>query len=183
MRGSHIRANLQEIDALGAVAAEVRRRIPAAILAEVDASTSVAWLPVECDLAITRAVVDVVGVPGVRAWSRNALVRSAEGPLLRPLIQGARALFGLSPHGIYKVAPRGFAAIYRDAGSLRYTSSGPNAAKLVHTDVPEQLLAVPWYLEGIAGAFEAAYEMFHLEGRVDMDIGSDGTVVYLATWR
>jgi hypothetical protein len=43
-------------------------------------------------------------------------------------------------------------------------------ARLVHEDIVPLLLEVPWYLEGIAGAFEAGYAFLGLEGEVGLEL-------------
>jgi len=149
---------------------DIRAKISLDVLEKVANSVSVAWLPVECDVDITRAVVDVLGVEGNRRWSRDALLRSAHGPLLKPILEGAIALFGLTPHGLYRVTPRGFAMIYRNIGEVRYEVVGDQHARIVHEAIPPSLLEVPWYLEGIAGAFEAGYAFLGLEGEVRFEL-------------
>ncbi len=149
---------------------EIRARISSDVLEQVANSVSVAWLPVECDVHITRAVVDVLGVRGNRRWSRDALLRSANGPLLKPILDGASAPVGLTPHALYKVGPRAFGMIYRDLGEVRYEHIDPRHARIVHEAIPASLVDAPWYLEGIAGAFEAPYVFLGLEGDVAMEL-------------
>lgn len=162
---------------------DIRSRISSDVLEQVANSVSVAWLPVECDVDITRAVVEVLGVSGNRRWSRDALLRSANGPLLKPILDGASALFGLTPHALYKVAPRGFGMIYRDLGEVRYEALGEQHARIVHEGIPESLLAAPWYLEGIAGAFEAGYVFLGLEGDVQLSLdAAEHTAHYDVRW-
>lgn len=171
MRASHLRSNLEEINRMPEPArSQIRSKISPEVLEQVANSVSVAWLPVACDVDITRAVVDVLGVEGNRRWSRDALLRSATGPLLKPIIDGASALFGLTPHAFYKVAPRGFGMIYRDLGEVRYELVGEQIARITHEGIPASLLEVPWYLEGIAGAFEAGYVFLGLEGEVRLEL-------------
>jgi hypothetical protein len=171
MRASHLRSNLEEINRMPEPARSgIRDKISPDVLEQVANSVSVAWLPVECDVDITRAVVDVLGVEGNRRWSRDALLRSANGPLLKPILDGASALFGLTPHALYKVAPRGFGMIYRNIGEVRYEVVGELRARIVHEEILPSLLEVPWYLEGIAGAFEAGYVFLGLEGEVHLEL-------------
>lgn len=184
IRASQLRANLEEINRMPEPGrSEIRRLIGEATLEDIANSASVAWLPVEYDMTITRAVVDVLGHEGNRRWARDALLRSATGPLLKPVFDGARAVFGVSPHALYRIIPRGFGLIYRGAGEVEYEQLGERHARLVHAELPALLSGAPWYLEGIAGAFEAGYAIFGGQGDVDLVVDPVArTATYEVRW-
>lgn len=184
MRASQLRANLEEINRMPEPGrSEIRRLIGEPTLEHIANSASVAWLPIEFDLTITRAVIDVLGAEGNRRWARDALLRSATGPLLKPVFDGARAVFGVSPHALYRILPRGFGLIYKGAGEIEYQQVGERHARIVHTGVPALLCAAPWYLESIAGAFEAGYAVFGGQGDVQLVVDPVAhTATYEVRW-
>lgn len=184
MRASHIRSNLEELEQFGGPTAErVRARIAKSTFVAIEDAASVAWLPVEIDIDITRAVFDELGPKAVRKWSRDALVRSTEGPLLRPIIDGTRSLFGLTPHTLLKLMPRGFDLVYRGCGGLRYEEESEHACVLHHTGVPATFFDGEAYLEGMAGGFEAAILLGGADGTVELSSHrSAGTARYRAVW-
>lgn len=184
MRASHIHSNLLELDTFGPeLAARMKRRISAETLAAVGDASTVAWLPVEHDIEISRAVRDVVGIAGLRSWSLEAMARSAQGPLIRPLVDGASTLFGVTPHALYRMLPRGYGLVYRHCGENAYVQTGEASGVVTQTGVPA-LLFEHDYLEGTAGAFMAFPRIFHYEGAAVLRLSpSTGTATFDVSWK
>lgn len=183
MRASHIHTNLLELESFGAeLAARIRGRIAESTLLAVSDSSSVAWLPVEHDIEISRAVLEVVGVAGLRSWSLDAMARSAAGPLIRPLVDGASKLFGVTPHALYRILPRGYGLIYRDCGENVYEQTGETSGVVTQTGVPA-LLFEHSYLEGTAGAFQAFPHIFRWDGTAELTLfPSKQMAVFEVAW-
>lgn len=159
MRASHLQSNVAALDDLGAVwARRVRDAVPDEVLREIEESVRVAWLPLELDEALTGAVERVCGRDRMRRWSRDAIARSAEGPLLGP-IMGALTRIGLTPHLALGRVPRGWGLVYRHCGHLRYERTGETSGELVHEDVPDLVLHNRPYLEGIGGSMDGIMEL------------------------
>lgn len=158
MRASHIDSNLRALAALGPERERIiREQVPEVVRAVEDASR-VAWLPLEMDIRLTDAVERACGRERMKRWARDAIERSAEGWLLRPVLVGLTAL-GLSPEVALKRVPAGWSLVYRDCGVLHYEHADEHGITIVHSDVPESMLACLTYLEGIAGAFEGVAEL------------------------
>jgi hypothetical protein len=183
MRASHQQSNL---DALAALGEELEKKALAHIsedtLRTVREAPRNAWLPVEHDIDITEAVYRELGTEGVRGWSRDALLRSMEGPLLKPFLDGAVAVFGLKPTQMYRVVPRGFPSVYRACGDLTYLGDGDGRVTLHWERVPPVLMAHRPYVEGIAGAFEAVLEVCKVTGRVEVVAAGESEIDFVATW-
>ncbi len=168
MRASHIHTNLLELESCGVeLAARMRGRVAESTLLAVTDSSTVAWLPVEHDIEISRAVLDVVGVAGLRTWSMDAMARSAEGPLIRPLVEGAGKLFGVTPHALFRILPRGYGLVYRDCGENVYEQTGEASGVVTQTGIPS-LFFEHSYLEGMAGAFQAFPRIFQCDAVVTL---------------
>ena len=123
-----------------------------------DDASRVAWLPLEIDVELTAAVERVVGRDRMRRWARDAIVRSTEGPLLRPIVAGLQAM-GLTPHNALRRAPYGWTLIYRHCGVLHYQRDGDHGVVLVHEDVPALMFDSPGYPHGIGGTFDGVMEL------------------------
>lgn len=181
MRASHIDSNLRSLAALGAERERaIREQVPEVVRA-VEAASRVAWLPLELDIQLTDAVERACGLERMKRWARDALGRSSEGWLLRPVVVGLSAL-GLTPEGALKRVPSGWPLIYRDCGQLHYQHADEHGITLVHSEVPAAMIENSTYLEGIAGAFEAIAEIGggrQVRSSVELD---RGVVYYRCDW-
>jgi len=183
MRASHMLSNVESLDTLGPPDAEAIRERCREAIAEIESAVRTAWLPLWLDVELTRGVEHVCGRERMLRWSRDAIARSADGPLLRPFMQGLRAL-GLNPHASLRLAPRAWDAVYRHCGALTYERVSEREAALVQRDAPALIVDVQTYQYGIAGGFEGAMELAGGEGcevipHADV---ARGEVRYVGTW-
>lgn len=126
------------------------------------------WLPIEIDIELGLAVADVLGPDVDRERARLCVLHCFETPLLRPFIQGADMLFGFSPAALIAAIPRGWPAVYRNAGVLRYEVD-PGLRRVIICDaVPPRVIASRLYLESIAGALESVFDLSKVEGSVTL---------------
>ena len=155
MRASHMKANLASLLTLGDAAKHRIRAAEPEVVATIEQAIRTAWMPLELDRALTSAVGDEVGIEGVRAWSREAIVCSADGVLLGPILRGLQRI-GLSPERAFLRAEYGWNLIYRQCGHLSFRSDDEeNSGALVNTSAPQLMYDDAVYCEGIAGAWEA----------------------------
>jgi hypothetical protein len=97
IKASHLQANIESLDRLPpAGAAEVKRRA-AAVIAQAMALSRSHWAPLAYDLEISEAIIAAVGVRGLRGLNADAILLSADGPLLRPIRDASRRLIPTSP--------------------------------------------------------------------------------------
>lgn len=181
MRASHLHSNVQAIDALGEDDARaVKERCKDAI-AEAEWQLSVAWLPLELDIAITGAVDAVCGETRLRQWSADAIAATSRTPLLRPMLGALRRL-GLTPHSALKRAPYGWDLIYKHCGALRYEREDDTTASLWLEGAPARMLDAA-YMRGMAGTFDGVIEIGGGEdGHCALEPHGDAMRL-LCTWR
>jgi len=174
VRASHLKDDLEALAKLGAgVEAEVRARVPGALLARVADSARSEWLPIELNVTVVEAVHAVAGEVGLRLWGRESLLLGLTS-FFRPLVQTATALFDPTPAAICRFAPRAWLATYRDAGSLRLLDVEAHELKVALVDFPEPLRRTPFLL-AFAGTFEATYVFCAYTGTVEVLPLVDGT--------
>ncbi len=172
--GAQIRAALplQSLRVLEAIAGFEHTRVLARLhpqtLARLRAVARLEWLPIAIDLELGNAVADVLGPDVDRERARLCVLHCFETPLLRPFIHGADMLFGLSPAGLIASIPRGWPAVYRDAGSLRYEVDDGLRRVLIYEGVPPEVIGSRLYLESLAGALESIFELCKVEGTVSL---------------
>lgn len=158
MRASHLKSNVESLSELGAESDRAIRHAVADVVRTIEEASRVAWLPLELDVRLTEAVAAACGLESTKRWSSGAIVRSADGPLLRPLIHGLQAM-GLTPATALKRAPYAWGLIYRGCGELRFEPEGEREIVLTQDDAPDAMLASRTYCEGIAGAFDGAVQI------------------------
>jgi hypothetical protein len=134
-------------------------------LAAIRSASPLAWLPIELDIELAEVIVEVLGPAGGRASARQAISLSFESLLLR-FFSGVRTIFELEPTSLIARAPWAWRAVYRDAGHMSYAIGHCSERLLVYSEAPAQVIGNRVYLEAVAGAFEAIYDLCGVEGSV-----------------
>ena len=171
MRASHLQSNVQSLGMLGPEHERAIREEVADVVRAVESASRVAWLPLELDIQLTAAVERACGRERMKRWARDAIERSAETWLLRPVVVGLSAL-GLTPPGALKRLQTGWSLMYRTCAAVHYEHADEHGITLVHTDAPDAMIGDLTYLEGIAGAFEGIAEVggaTHVRSTVEIE--------------
>lgn len=181
MRAGQMKAELASAEQLPQAAAIKAALRPETLKAITEAKTA-AWLPLELDVELNEAVLEAVGEEATRAWARQAMLKSFEGPLLRPLVDACVKLFGMSPLSWIKWIPQLWRAMVRDGGQLEVVEDSANSATLAYQDVPP-FASSPGFLVSMCGAFEGALALTHHQGRVSYLVDDTRKAVFFkATW-
>jgi hypothetical protein len=184
---AHIRAALplQSLGVVESIAGSEHTRVLARLrpesLARLRAAAWLEWLPLEIDLELCVAIADTLGSEVDRERSRLCVLNCCETPLLRPFLRGADMLFGFSPAGLIATIPRAWPTVYRNAGLMRYEVDGGLRRVLFYEDVPPAVIGSRQYLEAIAGALEAVFELCKVDGSVSLgqiDVGARRAELY-----
>jgi hypothetical protein len=152
-----------------AAAARVRARLAPATRETLQRSSRLAWLPIEVDVELTDAVYAELGPARAREMFRRNLSAALDTPILRSLAQGALRLFGASPERLFGWAPKAYAQLYRDSGEMRFESDGPGAAWLELANLPPAIAASRDYLDGMASALAAGFDLMDIKGEVTVE--------------
>jgi hypothetical protein len=152
-----------------AIGARVRARLAPETLAALERSSRVSWLPVEVDVELTHAIYAELGAGPAHEMFRRNLSAALDTPILRSLAQGALRLFGASPVRLFGWAPKVYAQIYRDAGEMRFESDGPGSARLELSQLPPAVAGSRDYLDGLAGAIAAGFDLMELKGEASIE--------------
>jgi hypothetical protein len=91
----------------------------------------------------------------------------------------------VSPRRLYKLVPRVYDTMCRDAGDLEIVDNGPNGVLVVYARVPAQLVNnVCWRL-GLIGTFQVMLTMTKHKGTVEVTEhdAATGRVVIECSWR
>lgn len=170
MKASYLQDSLKSLEYLGlALKSKVLARIPQSTLREIEESVRGTWLPVELDVIVTEAAAEELGNDGVQDWSAEAMVRSAQGPIIGPFFKTIIALWEPTPKKLYKYAPKAFRSMYRNCGELSVKQVGPETERLTFSGLPFQIINSLPYLRSIAGALEGVIRLCRMNGTVTIE--------------
>jgi len=185
MRASYLKESVGLLDHLPPEQADkVRELVPAQILQEVQEATKVDWLPLDHDIVFTDVLGQVLGERGVRDLARDAMIRAASGTLLKPFINSAVKLFGLSPKGILRLSKQFWRAVYRNCGQIMTVQDEPRLAHVVFESLARQVIDSPMYRASMLGTLEGVLKICQVEGSAtleEMDRAS-GKLVLAVRW-
>ena len=117
IKASYFQANIDAIALLGPRRLEIETRM-ASEIAATRAASRADWLPMAWDQKLCALINDVGGHEAVIACNRASFLAATEGAFLRPIIQGALRLFGVSPRAILRQVEPTWAAGSRHAGTM-----------------------------------------------------------------
>jgi hypothetical protein len=152
-----------------ALSARVRARLAPETLATLESSSRLSWLPIELDVELTLAIYAELGAGAAHELFRRNLSSALAPPILRSLAQGALRLFGASPARLFGWAPKVYAQIYRDSGEMRFEGDGPGSARLELRRLPPAVAQSRDYLDGLAGAIAAGFDLIGVKGEVTIE--------------
>lgn len=182
VRASHCQATLRT---LRAVAPEVVGRVEGCLPEEarqaLASATTVDLVPAAWDVALVQAITAELGGPATRALARATMLDSLTGPLLGRFLEGALNLFGRSPGRILGWAGMAWGHVTSGCGTLRLAAATEGTAVLILEGMPGAL-AVPAYLDAVAGTLESIFVVCEVSGEVAVEHRSDGAR-YDGRWR
>lgn len=177
IKASYFRATLEALAILGAHRAEIEHRMSREIEATLRASRA-DWLPMAFDQKLSAVVAEVAGRDAVIATNREAFLAAADGPFLRPVVQGALRVFGVSPKGLLRHIDHVWRAGTRHAGYMELTF-GEHEATIHHRAMVADEV---WHL-GFVGLLQGVVQLASLDGKVSMTFADDGHPAYLLQWQ
>jgi hypothetical protein len=185
MLAGFVQSSLEAIDDVDVgLGREVRERLKRDTLNAIDSASAIALIPVDLDVELTECFFAVAGSLRARRALRENLRQSCDKPLLRPLLDGARALFGRSLVRAITWAPKVWGLIYRDAGEMVVASREEGCVRLELRDIPLVIAASPNYLLGSAETFAGFFDVAGVTGAVEL-VGPDLTrrnAVFVLRW-
>jgi hypothetical protein len=116
VRASYLRLLLSACDEFGPPAMAIREQLGDTHLTSIECAGPLVWLPIEADLALQRALAEVLGAERTREFVVARTRQFMAGSLVQNLVQTAVELFGLDPGSLARMVPRGWSLLYRDCG-------------------------------------------------------------------
>lgn len=145
-----------------------------------------AWLPIEIDVEMAEVLAQVLGPVGAHAFYAAMFRATASSSILSPMIRTAWRLFGVGPASFARWIPKGWAALFRDVGTITATvDEGARRATLVHTGIPRVCAQSEPWVTSLASCVEPILDYARKDGvvRTDRSRLGEGTVVVAIEWR
>jgi len=118
----------------------VRSAIPDDVLAVIDSTPKLGWVDIEDEFYVPDTIWLVLGDDEATEMIVDFLQSHLHIPLISPLIENTRKLFGLTPRTALRFLPTGWKLIYRDFGSIEVHSTGDHSAEIVLRDLPRKVV-------------------------------------------
>ncbi|MGC3996508.1 MAG: hypothetical protein QM767_02820 [Anaeromyxobacter sp.] len=167
VRARHLKSLIESIDQHPQAAA-IRARVPAQLLAGIEASFGFDWCPMEWDIVLTRAVGEVVD-EGVEAFFKQAMRASFQGPLLRTLVETGLRMFGADPGTAATWVPRGWQLIFQGCGRWRVVGHAQGRAELAIEDLPPECAVDDLWPRSVTGAMAAVASITSDDGTARLE--------------
>jgi hypothetical protein len=165
--------------------AKVLALVPPELPQAVADATSVDWLPMEMNLAVTRAVRDALGEAPFYRFFRDALRDAFSGPLLRIIVEAATRVFRVDAAAFAGWVGRGWGLVFRDCGSWVVERAGDREASLRIENLPRMCLEDDVWLRSVAHSLDAFWVVTRASGEctfVRKDPG-EAMATYRLAWK
>ena len=195
VRASYLRALLSACDEFGPPAAEIRERLGDVHQTRIECAGPLAWLPIETDLALQRALDAVLGVERTREFLLANLREFLAASLVQNLVTTAVGLFGLDPGSFARLLPPAWGLLYRETGrwSVVRRELSPlgldrdwREIELRLSELPSACVGEHAWLTAVATVHHALLILCGREGAVELSerrLEAPAQVVFRLAWK
>jgi len=169
MLAGFVQSALEAIDDIDpSLGQKVRFQLKRETLAAIESASPIALISVDYDVELTDCFFFVAGYANALAALRENLWRGFDKPWLRPVLDGARAVFGTSLLRTLTWAPQFWGLVYRDAGEMSVAERSERRLRFELCGIPLAIAASPNYLAGTAATFAGCFDVAGVDGRVEL---------------
>lgn len=145
----------------------IRAGAPAAVT-QVEGTARSDRLPLSVQLEILEQVDARLGRAGYLDLCRTHFTRTVNTPLVRPILDGAVRLFGMSPKAIFKMFSRTWSMMSTEAGLIECVRLEPDTVEIVVRDLPMEERRADLFIEGFAATFSGVLDLFDVDGSIEL---------------
>jgi hypothetical protein len=186
VRASYLRALLSACDEFGPPAAEIRERLGDVHQTRIECAGPLAWLPIETELALQRALDAVLGAERTRTFLLANLRQFMAASLVQNLVATAVGLFGLDPGSFARLLPPAWGLLYRDTGRWSVGRRDWRGIELHLSGLPSACAGEQAWLTAVATVHHALLILCGREGEVEVcgrKLDDPSEVVFRIAWR
>jgi hypothetical protein len=183
VRARHLKQTLASAERTRAAPA-VRRFVPPAILAGIEAAHGSDWLPIAHDVALVRAIHGALGQESYDAFARGVVVEALDGPLLGPMARIVVAAIGHDATSWARLVPKAWTLVYRDCGDWTVVRADAGEAWLRIDGLPEACANEPMWPTSLASSLSAVLEATGVAGTSTLERfePATGAATYALRW-
>ncbi len=176
------------VDGLDGIEPDLRARVEGRLSAEaretIERELRIGWIPLAVHAAVGEATRAEIGLDGYRRAWRVAMSRIFEQPILKPLVQGAIHVFGLTPMSMVKMTPKAWPLLVRGGSQAACLTNGGAEARIELTGFPPELSETGTWQAGMAGVWESFFDVTRMSGTVAIvdDDPATGRSAYRIVW-
>lgn len=185
VRARHLQLFIEQLRRAEPKAAPaVEERLGEAEVRRITAALSLSWLPVELDVATMEAGFDVLGRERLNAVIEARQQSEIGSPLMQSFVAGVTRAANLAPDIAVRPLVRAWGLVFRDAGNLRVTSTGPGTIRIEVAGLPQVCVQSQVWMDGLPAALGTFFRVVEVEGRcrwesIDPEYGGG---LIIGTW-
>lgn len=157
---------LEEIDRLPASDAAAIREKLGRHVTTIEAAGLLGWLPVEVNLAATRAVASTLGPKRAHTFFVELGLASYRTPLMQGLVRAVRAVAGNDPGRYLEWTGKAMTILFDDMGAWKVIERDGERALLVAEDLPQHVADDEIWLASVASTLHSVLTLAQREGAV-----------------
>lgn len=150
---------------LAADARAIRAAIGEEALRRIDESISMAWLPLEVNVAATHAVIGRVGRARAEEFFPRMFQRQLQQGWLDSFVQTGLRVLGMDPASFLKWLPRGYPAVFDECGRITLPVLESSRVVVCFEDLPPLVRRDDLWLDAVLWGIAAVTTVAGREGR------------------
>ncbi|MFV8752009.1 hypothetical protein ACNOYE_15795 [Nannocystaceae bacterium ST9] len=174
VRASYLRLLLDRADEL--VPGSMRGHLADAELTAIECAGPLVWLPITIDLALQRALAELLGPERASELLRASLRQVWASTPIRAIIQTAVGLLGVNPGSLARLVPNAWNLLYRECGRWSVERPETELAEAARgreillrlAELPQACADEPAWLEAVATILHALLILCDAEGEVEL---------------
>jgi hypothetical protein len=174
---------VEQVDQLAPVdLARVEKLLPEELRRDVADSGNFAWLPLQHNLVLTRAVAESLGPKRTHEFFVELMLSTYRTPLLKSLVDAVLRLQGNDLGTMLQWVSKGFELMFKDVGHWRVVEREASTASLEVLGLPAIAFSDRIWLESVCSSVSSLFSLAEVTGLAslrDLDPERAGCVIRL----
>jgi hypothetical protein len=156
---------VEHIDLLSAADRErLGSNVPDAIWTDVEEAGNFAWLPIEHNLVITRALAEALGPRRTHDFFVELMLSTYRTPLLKSLVDAVLRLRGNDLGVMLQWVSKGFDLMFKNVGTWRVIEREPTSACLEVSGLPAVVVNDRVWLDTVCSSMSSLFSLARVTG-------------------